>query len=441
MQLFLALFVVAALLLTVACQSPASTDAPPPTDISEQATTSPTATSRRPTPTPAPTNTLEGTPITLTFWTVEEISSLAEGEAGEFFDKTLSAFDHNNPDVRVNVLLKKPGGKGGVLDFLRTAKDTAPSILPDVVIMNAVDLEHAYADKLIQTLGGKLDRAIVQDLLPAARRVGTVDDQLVGGPLGLEMEHTVYNTGIFSGTPMVWTDVLSNNSRYLFPAKGVNGLVNDVTLSQYFSAGGELVDDEGQRGINEQVLFSVLEFYERARESGRIDETLLEASTTEELWPTYRAGNAGLAQISVSQYLTDRDSLHSTAVSALPVREESNTPVGIMHAWVLVMITDNVERQDAALRLMETFLSTENNAAWNDINKSIPVRGTSYQQLAGEDPYWQDFLFEQLKNARPEPRFSGYDRIGRILQQSVEQVIRGEATAAEASSTAIDVLQ
>jgi maltose-binding protein MalE len=98
-----------------------------------------------------------------------------------------------------------------------------------------------------------------------------------------------------------------------------------------------------------------------------------------------------------------------------------------------------VGRQDAALRLIETFLSTTNNADWNRLNKSIPVRDTAYQQLAGDDPYWI-FLTNQLNTARPEPRFTQYDRIGRIMQQAVEQVIRGEATADEATDTAIDAL-
>jgi maltose-binding protein MalE len=59
--------------------------------------------------------------------------------------------------------------------------------------------------------------------------------------------------------------------------------------------------------------------------------------------------------------------------------------------------------------------------------------------LAGDDPYWQ-FLTGLLNNAEPEPRFPNYDRVGRILQQAVEQVISGESTAAEATNTAIDAL-
>jgi len=378
-------------------------------------------------------------PLTLTFWTVEPISSLAEGEPGNFFESSLRNFERSNPDVEVDVLLKKASGKGGVVDFLRTGGETAPSILPDVVVMNSTDLSLAYSDGLIQSLDGRLDRSIVQDLLPAARRMGTVNEALVGVPIGIDVEHTVYNTRIFTGTTVLWTDVLSKSSGYAFPAKGVNGLVNDVTLSHYYSAGGELLNDEGQPKIDDSVLKDVLTFYQQAGQAGVIDPAVLEASTTEELWPVYLEAQADIAQISVRQYLTDRELLGNSTHGPLPVQDPSKTPVAIMHGWVLVLVTDDINRQDAALRLIESFLSTTQNATWNRINKSIPSRGTAYQQLAQEDPYWE-FLIEQLNTARPEPRFSDYDRIGRIIQQAVEQVIRGEATPEEATNTAIDAL-
>jgi ABC-type glycerol-3-phosphate transport system substrate-binding protein len=391
------------------------------------------------TPTVTATTTSESGVMTLTFWTVEAISPRAPDELGNFITGRLRTFEANNPNIQVELLLKKPSGKGGVLDFLRTAREVAPSILPDVAIMNATDLNQAYTAGLLQTLDSRLDRSIVQDLLPAARKMGTVEERLVGVPLSLEMEHLVYNTGIFTATPVLWSDVLSNNTRYLFPAKGVNGLVNDTTLSQYFSGGGTFHNDSDGLKIDDRVLQRVLTFYQQIRENEIIDSTILDAATTEELWPFYLEGRAGLTQISVRQYLTDRALLNNSAFAPLPVQDRSNTPVAITRGWVLVLITTDIDRQRAALRLMEWFLSTSNNATWNNINKSIPTRDTAFQQLAGDDPYWA-FLSEQLNTAQPQPGFAGYDQLGRIIQQAVEQVIRGEASPQEATATAVDAL-
>lgn len=391
------------------------------------------------TPTLTATTIAEDGSLVLTFWTVEQVSPLAGEELGAFFSGNIRNFERADPNIKVDILIKKSSGKGGVLDFLKTAREVAPSVLPDVVVMSPTDLDQAFADNLIQPLDGRLDRSIVQDLLPAARRMGTVDDKLVGVPIGLEMEHAVYHRLVFTETPVLWQDVLSKNTTYLFPAKGINGLVNDVTLSQYFSAGGEFLSDQGAPGINDRVFRDVLGFYQQARENGIIDASILEAAITEELWPAYLEGKAGLAQISVRQYLTDRETLNNTDFSPLPVHDRANTPAPVVRGWVLALTTSDISRQDAALRLIETFLSTANNAEWNSINRSIPVRDTAYQQLAGDDPYWI-FLTNQLNTARPEPHFPQYDRIGRIMQQAVEQVIRGEATADEATETAIDAL-
>ncbi len=412
-----------------------------PTPVAEASATARPVTTpiARVSPTVIASATPEDNTIVLTFWTVESISPEAEGDVGDFMSSNLRAFELANADVDVELQLKKATGKGGVVDFLRTSKTVAPSVLPDIAIMNATDLNQAFSEGLIQPLDGRLDRSIVQDLLPAARKMGTVGDKLVGVPLGLEMEHIVYNTLVFTATPMLWTDVLSGNTQYLFPAKGVNGLVNSHTLSQYFSNGGEFLDDQGTPKINEGVLRTVLEFYHQGVESGIIDASILEAATTEELWPTYLQGQAGLTQISVSQYLTDRELLNSSMYAPIPVQTEENIPVAITYGWALVLVTDDPARQKAALNLIEWFLSTNKHATWNDINKSIPSRDTAYQQLAGDDPYWE-FLTEQLNTARPHPGFPGYDQIGRILQQAVQQVISGEATPEEATATAIDAL-
>jgi multiple sugar transport system substrate-binding protein len=216
-------------------------------------------------------------------------------------------------------------------------------------------------------------------------------------------------------------------------------LVNDTTLSFYFSSGGRLLDDQGNPTIDEQVLRDVLEFYQTAVENEVIDASALEASTTEELWPLYLEAEAKLAQISVSQYITDQVVLQSTSPAPLPVQSQGDTPVLITHAWTMVLVTDDIERQKAALGLIESFMSTNNNAIWNTINRTIPTRDTAYQNVAGDDPYWV-YLTEQLNTAQPPPRFVGYDRIGRIIQQAVQQVISGEATPEEATATAIDAL-
>jgi ABC-type glycerol-3-phosphate transport system substrate-binding protein len=122
------------------------------------------------------------------------------------------------------------------------------------------------------------------------------------------------------------------------------------------------------------------------------------------------------------------------------VLNETRKPAAITRGWVLVLVTNDPGRQNAALNLIKWFLSVNNNAVWNQINLSIPSRGSSFQQLAGNDPYWL-FLSEQLNTARPQPGFSGYDRLGRIIQQAVQEVVSGESSPEDAVAAAQDALR
>ncbi len=389
-------------------------------------------------PTPTHTPEPDHATTTLTIWTVEQISPYAKGDTGSFIDKSLHSFEKSNPNTKVEIFLKKPNGKGGILDFLKTTKEVAPSILPDVVIMNSTDLEQAYTNGLIIPLDDRLDRTIIKDLLPAARKMGTVAEKLVGVPLGLEIEHTIYNTRTFTTPTVLWTNILSSNAKYVFPAKGVHGLVNDTTLAQYFALGGRLVDERGAPKIDERALKQILIFYQEAINKKIIVPTILEVATSEEVWPSYVTGKTTVAQVSVRQYLTERKTLKNTTWgNIVPMKESLSVP--IMRGWALTLVTTDMHRQKAALNLLEWFLSTSNNVTWNSLNKSIPPRDAAFQRLAGSDPYWQ-FLAEQLNTARPLPSFNGYDQVGQIIQQAVEQVIRGEASPDQATATAIDAL-
>lgn len=423
--------------LTLSCQA-----SPTPQPTPTIPTTLTVTTSPRPTPRPPNTPTSEVTDleaITLTFWTVEAISPSAEDDRGDFIAQNIRTFERNHDRTQVEVIIKKPTGKGGVLDFMRSARKVAPAVLPDVAIINATDLEQATIDNLLVPLGGRLDRSLVQDLLPAARKMGTVQEKLMGIPLGLEMQHLIYSTERFTNTPLLWSDILTDEVNYVFPAKGNNGLVNSATLSQYFSAGGTLLDNQGLPKIDEPALRLVLEFYEQALAQGVITSSVLEIATPEEIWPSYLEAETNIAHINVQQYLTNRTLLENTDFAPILVPQETNTSIAITRGWVMVLITTDPNRQDMALSFMEWFLSTSNNAEWNRINQQIPTRDSAYQQIAGEAIYWQ-FLADQLNSARPQPRFSGYDRLGRIMQQAVQDVISGEASAEEATATAIDAL-
>ncbi|GAB4535303.1 MAG: hypothetical protein Kow0063_19450 [Anaerolineae bacterium] len=376
-------------------------------------------------------------PIRLTLWTVAAVSTQAGGEAGDLFNRGIEAFEKTYPDIRVSVVLKNESGKGSVADYLRTASKVAPSVLPDVVVLNVADLAPLARSGLIVPLDELLSSALMDDLLPGARAAGSVDEQLMGVPFEMEVEHLIYNTNKVPSTPLVWTDVISANTTYLFPAKGRNGLVNDAFLIQYLALGGRLQDDEGGPFLDEQALQAALEYYHQGVEAGVILPEVLNIGNPDEIWPAYVAAQVGMAHTRSQRFLSDKDVLRSTQFAAIPTRD--GKPLTIGRGRALAVVTRSPERQAAARLLIEWFVAPDNNVAWSQATSYIPTRYAAFNLIGGDDPYWP-FLQSQLEVAVPSPAFPEYDQIGRVLQQAVIEVLSGETTPEEAAAAAVDAI-
>jgi ABC-type glycerol-3-phosphate transport system substrate-binding protein len=376
-------------------------------------------------------------PMRFALWTIEAVSAEAEGEAGEIFGRGLEAFEDTYPDVTVAVALKNESGKGGILDYLRTASEVSPSVLPDLVVLSTTELAQAARSGLVVPLEDWISPALVADLLPAARQAATVDGQLVGIPFEMDLEHLIYNTNKLSATPITWTDVISSNTTYVFPAKGRNGLVNDSFLVQYLALNGRLQDDDGRPWLDEQALRSVLGYYWMGVERGVIPPNVLSIGAPEDIWPSYVSAEVGIVHVTSHHFLRDRGVLRTTQFAAIPTRD--GTPLTIARGRALAVVTRVPERQAVAARLIEFFMAPDNNAAWNQTRAYLPTRYAAFSKVGQDDPYWP-FLQQQLEVAVPPPAFPEYDQIGRVLQQSVVEVLSGEARPEDAAAAALDAI-
>jgi ABC-type glycerol-3-phosphate transport system substrate-binding protein len=376
-------------------------------------------------------------PIELILWTVEAVSPEAEGQPGEIFGNGLRAFENSPPDVPVSVVLKNESGKGSVLDYLRTASQAAPSILPDVVVLNTVDLNQLARAGLTFPLDGLISPNLVDDLLPAARAAGTVDGQLVGIPFEMDVEHLIYNTNKVSTAPIVWTDIISAGTPYVFPAKGRNGLVNDAFLIQYLALDGRLQDEEGQPFLDEQAVRAILDYYRQGVEEGIIPADVLTIGDPSEIWSSYVSAQVGIAHVNSHRFLSDRDVLSSTEFGTIPTRD--GTSLTITRGRALAVVARDPNRRAVAANLIEWLMAADNNAAWNRATSYLPTRYASFELIGESDPYWP-FLQHQLEVAVPPPVFPEYDQIGRVLQQAVIEVLSEEATSEEATTAAVQAV-
>jgi ABC-type glycerol-3-phosphate transport system substrate-binding protein len=392
-------------------------------------------------PVPAPTAATPPAPavITLTIWTTEAFSPTQAITTGQMLAVQVVAFEDTHPDVRVDFVLKKPYGKGGILDFLLTTGAVVPDLLPDLVFIDVDELDTAVQADLIQPLDELIPAELVADLYPFARNSCTFGGRLYGLQFWADLDHLVYNTGKMTIPPRSWPGVLSNPGPYIFPAGGQAGLVNDAFLIQYLAVKGPSATSVEEPFLAQEPLAAVLQFYQDGVSRGVFPADILNYHTTDDCWRDYVAGKAALAQISAHRYLAEQDRVQSSAVAAIPSINGPAAAIG--RGWALALVATDPARQAAATDLLVQLMAPEFNAAWTQSADYLPTRQSALPNWLENEIYTR-FIEQQLQIAQPRPAIANYAQVAAALQQATEAVLMtGTASPEEAAADAIKSAQ
>ena len=381
------------------------------------------------TPTPALTTTQT---ITLTVWTTEELSPNGV-RGGRVLKSQIDAFGRTRPNVRVEFILKKASGTGGMLDFLVNTQAVAPQLLPDVIILDSRELDAAAQTGLLQPLDGDLPAGVYADLFPTAQKTARLDGAWVALPLFIEAEHLVYNSTRLPRPPRTWNDVISSSVPFLFPAEGDDGFV-----AQYLSVGGALTDANANPTLNADAMVQVLTFYRRARDANVIPETALTLKSVDESWSMFIAAQVGFAQVAASQYLAERERLTNVSYAALPTRD--GQAMTLTRAWVMAVTTTNPARRQAALDLLQWLGTSARLSEWASAARKIPARRSAFA-TAIDSPEYAQFLRGLLDRGTNMPTVTQLARLAPAYRTAVQSVLRGQVTPVEAANRAVNSIK
>jgi ABC-type glycerol-3-phosphate transport system substrate-binding protein len=386
-------------------------------------------------PTPSPTTTPAGPVVfTLTLWVPEELSPYGEDAAAAALAQRLSDFGQSYADLQVEVIVKRAHGRGGLVDYLRTASEVAPSILPDLVVLDTDDLRLAAQAGLLQPLDGLLPEGMAADRFPFASQLGEVDGQTVAIVIAAELEHLAYRPALLATVPITWGTVLSAPAPFLFPAAGEDGGVNAATLVQYLAVGGHLTGDEGSPRLEQAPLVEVLTFYEQGVSAGVISPTLvLPLADVEGCWEAFERGQAGLAVVGSRRYWTASDS--RVAFSSLPTRDGTALAL-VRGGWAVALVTSDPNRQQLAMTLFNWLLAPEHTGPWTQSAGYLPGTASALQRwsvTAAERAALEALLEGTVTLPHPDVRAA----VGPPLQAAVEAVLNGRRRPAEAAAEAV----
>ena len=407
----------------------------------------PEATAETPGPqpdtTPIVTDAVDATPAApainaLTIWATEAFSPTETLTSGQILAEQVAVFEAAHPEITIEFVIKKPYGKGGILDFLLTTQAVVPALLPDLVFLDTDELRAAAKAGVVQPLNDLVSPELVADLYPFARDAGTVDGVLYGLQFQANLDHLAYNTGRLAIPPRSWPGVLSSTGPYIFPAGGQSGLVNDDFLVQYLAVRPWPAQQADEPFLREDELTAVLQYYSDGTTRGIFPADILTYHTADDCWRDYLAGEAVLTHVSAHRYMTDGDQRPSTAMAPIPAINGAGAAIG--RGWVQALVSSDAAHQSLAIEFMTQLMSPEALGAWNLAAGYLPTRKTALENWDEEDSFTR-FAEQLLETAQARPRISNYTQVAAALQKAIEKVITGVATPEEAAAEAIEEVQ
>lgn len=384
------------------------------------------------TPTPVP----ETQPLItrLRLWLPAELDPYGEAPGMNLLAQQIADFGTAHPDLQVEITTKIARGRGGLLDFLRTARDAAPSILPDLIVLDAFELKTAARSGLVQPLDPLLAQSEMDDRFPFAVELGSVDGQTFGYVLAAEMQHAAYRPALLASPPISWSQIISPPVPFIFPAGSSDGQVNDATLIQYLAAGGMVADPQGKPRLDKDALISVLGFYSDCVGSGAISPSVvLSITDTDQVWERFRAGEGVMTVVQARRYWLEADD--TVAPAAIPTRD--GRPFSLARGWAIALVATEPARQAQALSLLNWLIAAEHSAQWTRAAGYLPGTRSALQQWAVSSAD-RVVLRNLLEGAVAAPRPEVLAEVGPIMQEAVEAVLSARATPREAANDAVE---
>ncbi len=387
----------------------------------------PSSAQGEPPPTPEPD------PVSFVIWWPEPLAPLGNTEIEDYLFSVFDGFEAaENGQVRVEFRRKAVDAVGGIMPTLRTGSTVAPGALPAVTIIRRDNLLSAEQGGLVVRLEGRVTSAVVAELGPGLA-LGQIDNVLYGLPYLLIVNHMIYRN--MPDNPVAgwrFEDVLEWGEPFLFAANRASGL-NTVFLVQYLDAGGTL-SGQGDLQLNPDALFTVLDFYETARQRGLIDESVLTYTNPSEFESAFidSSINAGIFNSSI--YLTLQDDETDLRTGYIPTL--SGAPTSVLDGWVWVITSSDTQQQEIAERFFAWMMDPDRQEAYARLVHRLPSQQSVLRRWFADDTgNAVNVILENSLLPLPE---TASGPLARAMQAALVSVISGELTAAEATQQVID---
>lgn len=377
------------------------------------------------------------TAVDLKVWIPPAIAVRTEAGAQTMADQ-LTDFNARNPDVVIRVEQKRVLGDGGILSYLRTGSNVAPSVLPDLIAIPTELLPSAANENLIYPLDDRLDQDLLDELFPPALQMAQPQEQTLGYPFALTwLPHLVYNSNALTTTlPLTWDRLISEPERNMvIAADGTEGAI--LALQFYLDAGGTVENELGQPALQVEPLTHALEALQEARENDFLVVQSSSFSMVEQSWQLFLGGGANIVRTRSDHFLGENTAGLPIEFTVTPGIDRPLTPM--VGGWAWALSTPDPGRQTAAYALLVELVAPSNQGQWSQDSNILPARRDALAAWTGDDLY-VGFIQQELERAQPLP-VAANSKTMTVLGDAVFQVVSGSKLAQEAAEDAVASLQ
>lgn len=386
----------------------------------------------------------------LTHWSPESVAML---------EKAATAYGKDHPDVSISVravpfgdllttLRASGGGAGGA-----TMASIYNAWLPDLA-----------KDKLIAPVPDAIGAGVKADWPPGIVRAASTGGALYGFPNEIDVYALNYNKEMFEtagikAPPTTWAEFLADAKALADKSKGQQGfgLINSWTAgvihpfaSLLASDGGQLVAD-GKPQLDSPAGKETLALYEKLVKDGLSDPMMgtSDANTTGPFLDNFVSGKTGMIIMANWWESALKSGMGAkfgdVATAPIPVGPHGDKSRSISYSWMTVV---NAKASPAEQKAAWDFLSWLNGpksgpnggSAMGEILVSmgiLPSRTSDAAAFANKlnDPFLKAYI-AAVPDAIPFPVVLGGQEFSESLQQHVEAVEFGKASAADAAAAA-----
>jgi len=219
---------------------------------------------------------------------------------------------------------------------------------------------------------------------------------------------------------------------YVYQAQQYEGLTVNF-LELLYSAGGEVLDEDGNVTVDSPETREVLEFMAQGLEDGAAPRSVL-TYDEDATRLAFESGDYGYQRNWPHVYrLLNESALAGTfEVAPLPAFGEDGTPSGVLGGWNLAInaFSDNPE---AAVALINFATNPDWQKRVAADYSQAPVSEAAYDDPAVQEkmPFAQQ-LRDSVEGAKPRPKSPVYPQISQAIYENAYAVISGDASADEA---------